>query len=518
MSPRRLNTRLIIAIGAIWFPFAIAALWMEIEKSRELALKEVQRWGTAAGESVRVALNALMREGRMDARFGFYEDLSSELSQIESLRVVRGPRVNEIFERVRRDFDVPREREELLYWRNRAELARARIERASEPDERLDARAALDEAEREIARAERRLRELAEPLDVDPRSVPRDDIERGVLASGEAAVSIERDHMRMVVPYTVRNGGCAEATGCHFNAREGDVLGAVDIVFSIAAVNADLRRSLMTRLGLEVVASLVVLALVYFAVDRIVVRNVIELRRVMERISAGDLGARFSKRRRRTDSGPDRPSDQGDEIDDLVDGFNRMARKLQEDQIELERLATRDGLTGLLNRATFTPTLKSLVQDHLESGRPLSVLMMDLDHFKNTNDAFGHQVGDEALRIASETVRAEMRLDDVVARYGGEEIVAILPETARADAMKLAERIRSALQRRAVDDGRGDVLHVTASIGVAELPADASDVEGLLRAADDALYEAKRLGRNRVCAAGTGSGETSSPTLHPRFT
>lgn len=231
--------------------------------------------------------------------------------------------------------------------------------------------------------------------------------------------------------------------------------------------------------------------LIYLALDRLVIRNINELRRAMERISGGDLGARFVLRRRRP---------QGDEIDYLVTGFNDMAAKLQEDQSELERLANHDGLTGLLNRHHLAAAFERLLAARRPDS-PLSLMMMDVDHFKNINDSFGHQVGDDALRMVSALVRDHARQQDLVVRYGGEEIIVVLPDTGLETALMIAERLRGRIAARPLDDRRGEVLHLTVSIGVAELPRHADDGDELIRAADAALYEAKRSGRNRVVAA-----------------
>lgn len=496
----RLSTKLILTIGLIWLPFVVTAVWLEVRQARQLVMQEVQRWGGAAGEGVRVALNALMREGKMSARFSYFEDLSRELSEVESIRVIRGPRVNEIFERVRREIDLPRE----LNYIHDSEAELARLERelveVRDPDERADMIVAMNELSFEIARSRDLVRSYNQPLEVDPRSRPHDELERRVLETAQTEFTIDGDLMRMVAPYQVRRSGCSEATGCHFDAREGEVLGAVELKFSIAEVNRDIHGTLLSQLVLKILASLASLVLIFVVFDRLVFRNINKLRGAMERLSAGDLGARFELPRRRLS---------GDEIDDLVIGFNDMANKLQEDQSKLERLANHDGLTGLLNRTSFNSEFDRLIAAH-GPDRPLSVLMMDVDHFKNINDSFGHQVGDDALRMVSAVVREKARQQDLVARYGGEEIIIALPDTRAETALAIAERLRMAISARPLDDRAGDTLHLTVSIGVAELPRHAGAGEELIRAADMALYMAKSDGRNRVVMASASAGDRRS--------
>jgi diguanylate cyclase (GGDEF)-like protein len=159
---------------------------------------------------------------------------------------------------------------------------------------------------------------------------------------------------------------------------------------------------------------------------------------------------------------------------------------------EVERLAHVDGLTGVANRRAFEAALVREIRRAKRGGGLLSVAVFDVDHFKAVNDSFGHQAGDAVLRDVAQILTAATRDVDVVCRYGGEEFAVILPACGPSDAMRVAERIRSA-----VADHRG-LTSVTVSVGVASLPAHAVDGEGLIAAADEALYRSKDDGRDRV--------------------
>ena len=143
----------------------------------------------------------------------------------------------------------------------------------------------------------------------------------------------------------------------------------------------------------------------------------------------------------------------------------------------------------------------------IDSGRPCSLLMIDADHFKQINDSQGHIAGDAVLRRMVETIRAHIRGDDRIFRYGGEEFVVLAPDLGAAAATMAAERIRKAVATEFADDG---VPAPTISVGVATAPDEGTGLEGLLRLADSRLYEAKRLGRNRVVAGPVvaGGGQT----------
>ncbi len=177
------------------------------------------------------------------------------------------------------------------------------------------------------------------------------------------------------------------------------------------------------------------------------------------------------------------------------------AASLRELTGQLELLATTDNLTGLTNRRVFFERLGIEFRRAVRYHRPLSVIMADLDHFKTVNDRFGHPFGDLVLAVTAQALRGNVRESDVVARYGGEEFVLMLPETSRAEAMVVAEKLRAAIEAQDYTDGIQST-RITISLGVASLPESAPvDVEDLLRRADDALYAAKHGGRNRAVAA-----------------
>lgn len=164
----------------------------------------------------------------------------------------------------------------------------------------------------------------------------------------------------------------------------------------------------------------------------------------------------------------------------------------------LTKLSREDPLTGLLNRRTLMESLEEEIKRGLRYEHPLSILMMDLDHFKQINDQWGHPIGDEVLRNFAEKCRALMRENDRLGRFGGEEFVMVLPETGMSDAVLVAERIRDETKKMDIktDYGREEIV-ATVSIGVTTASGE-DDIDKLIARADDALYEAKNTGRDRV--------------------
>jgi len=161
-----------------------------------------------------------------------------------------------------------------------------------------------------------------------------------------------------------------------------------------------------------------------------------------------------------------------------------------------------DALTGIANRKAFDMHLRNAVRDAMESGDPLSLLMVDIDFFKKFNDKYGHQVGDEVLHLVGRILERSVREGDTAARFGGEEFVTILPGTSHKDAMGLAERIRSTIATRKLHSRQSgeDYGTITLSIGVA-LYEPGEPVRQLIKRADTALYAAKEEGRNKVISA-----------------
>ncbi len=163
----------------------------------------------------------------------------------------------------------------------------------------------------------------------------------------------------------------------------------------------------------------------------------------------------------------------------------------------LRDAAFRDPLTGLYNRRFTSASLDTELKKHQRYGEPLSVIIMDADHFKEVNDRYGHSAGDAALKAIADACNSSVRDIDVVGRFGGEEFIVLLPHTSAADAEIVAERIRNTMLRKDLT-WQDQTFNVQLSLGVAEAGVHASTFDELIAAADQALYAAKRGGRNQT--------------------
>jgi len=203
-------------------------------------------------------------------------------------------------------------------------------------------------------------------------------------------------------------------------------------------------------------------------------------------------------------------------LDELFESTNDMAdytdllekrlakSKSQIDELQMSLELTRvesftDELTGLTNRKRFDQSIKLKISEASETGEPLSLLMLDIDHFKMFNDLHGHQTGDQVIRLVAQTLKTNVKGRDTAARYGGEEFVIILPKTTISAALIVAEQIRIAVKSKELvkKSSNESIGHVTLSIGVANYRADES-FEDLIERADESLYAAKQAGRNNV--------------------
>jgi diguanylate cyclase (GGDEF)-like protein len=198
------------------------------------------------------------------------------------------------------------------------------------------------------------------------------------------------------------------------------------------------------------------------------------------------------------------------EIGYLTDVFNTMVVRLRDTHRELERLSATDPLTGLYNRRRLMELLALEARRSRRHKRPFTVLMIDVDYFKQFNDTYGHMAGDEVLKRVAGVLTSAMRAHDHAARYGGEEFMVVMAETDLETGITAAQRVRELLAAEALGpEGRP----VTASIGVAEYSMVDESVDGVIAAADRALYDAKEQGRDRIAAAPRDHHEVERPYL-----
>jgi diguanylate cyclase (GGDEF)-like protein len=222
--------------------------------------------------------------------------------------------------------------------------------------------------------------------------------------------------------------------------------------------------------------------MVAFLITYFFIRNVVAPLQVIEtgaeKFGGGDFHTRLAINSR-------------NELGKLAMTFNSMADKLEE-------IATRDSLTGLLNKKEILRILEAELERARRHAENVSVMMLDLDFFKDINDTYGHQTGDNVLVAIARVIDKHVRGIDYVGRYGGEEFLIVLPATSMAESSEIAERIRRSLAATPITVSKSEEVHLTISIGIAFYPGDSEEQRALLSYADQALYHAKAAGRNQV--------------------
>ncbi len=190
-----------------------------------------------------------------------------------------------------------------------------------------------------------------------------------------------------------------------------------------------------------------------------------------------------------------------DYLGDFSESFNAMCERLESEKSALTELAQNDSLTKLANRQYLDYYLEDLIEVSRASNQPFAALMIDIDFFKRVNDSYGHDVGDQVLMRTAKYLNKVFRGSDFVARYGGEEFVAILPRASLDTALMIAERAREYFEEHPIITDDGLVIGITISIGVSVFEPEDENADPVIKRSDNALYAAKRNGRNQVQSA-----------------
>ena len=258
-------------------------------------------------------------------------------------------------------------------------------------------------------------------------------------------------------------------------------------------IYSEARATFIKTVGGLVAVTMLLLLGGWYGAEIMVLRNLRKLLDVARRVQAGDLTARTG-----LPGGREEISRLGDAFDQMAQALQDRDEALQEALRESRELAITDPLTGLHNRRYLWELLGRELLKARRNRTPVAAILADIDHFKRFNDTWGHEAGDLVLKRVADVIREHVRGSDIGCRYGGEELAVILPETTLEVAVERAERIRHGIAAVRLEYGGRTLDAVTSSFGVAIYPQHAGDAEALLRAADEALYDAKKAGRNRV--------------------
>lgn len=296
--------------------------------------------------------------------------------------------------------------------------------------------------------------------------------------------------------------GCSTAD-CHAHSSDTTILGILDVVISLDQIDSEISFLEKIYSALAIVSFLITLILIFLYLNRFVSRPVKKMIVGTEMIARGEhFNADIIKRNDEMGRLATAISSMGEEIASQQDELIKTNDELLKVNKQLEKLSTTDALTGLANRRYLLEHFAAEYERAKRYRHHLSILLIDVDHFKKVNDTYGHICGDAVLKKMSSVMRKTIRSTDLIARYGGEEIVVLLQETDKQQALLIAEKIRHKVAAQTIVCEENPLV-ITVSIGVATYPGiDCSGPMQMLNVADQALYQAKDNGRNKVVSGG----------------
>ena len=326
---KKLNVKVTIAIGAILVIFMAGELVISIYNMRQTSIKEIQRWSILLAETVRISMNTLMKEEKMSARFEMFDAIRLEIPGLEKVRVIRAPRVNEIFQKAHEQRDIPIEQEALGDYRKKIDELNKKLAQSTDKLERQDINTEIADAQYGITSTEKKIQDLR-VVTTDPREIPVSELDHQVLSTGKPIFQVEGDTLRVWAPYIARKT-CGEASGCHSGVNEGAVLGAVHMQFSLAQINNDMiRDAVLEALG-KTLLVIVILGSLVLMLHLVVIRNIQIIHAALKRFSSGDLSGRIKVRGR-------------DEVQQLSHGINVFIDRFCEmlDQVKQEKQSAQE--------------------------------------------------------------------------------------------------------------------------------------------------------------------------------
>ena len=386
LSDWKLSTKFLGAICLILVVLTVLDINYSANKEREISRDAMEKWTYLFAENVRVSLNTLMREGRMDLRFSMIENMSAELPDIKNVRIIWGEKTNRLFNQVNEKDIIPRleksiesrtiEIEKLLKV---SKKTTDRLQREGVDEELVSLRQELD-------MLLERLKSAKKPVETDPRELPFDTLDREVLEKGLRIYSFVGDDARVLIPYTA-NKSCSKGTGCHKYAVDGDVLGAINIEFSLKAMNRKIIRDNIIMAGFWIMRFLIFLSVIWFLLRFIITRRLDVLVNACGTMSRGDMSIRI-------------PVDGKDELGIMANGFNHMAASMEETKKELDKrlleVFALYNIGKVMNTSFETEQMiLELVKDMSRSEKIDRLMIMLLDEKKDEFYAASHTGFDE---------------------------------------------------------------------------------------------------------------------------
>ncbi len=324
ISRMKLSTKFLSALSIILLIMTVMDVVWDSQKSTKISHSIVKEWTFLFAENVRVSLNTLMREGQMDLRFALFKSMQNELHGLEDIRVIRAQRTNDIFMEVNKKDIIPPLAEALHRAREKRALLKSQLPQVSNENRREAIQEQVEELDATIDEISERIEEASKPLLRDKREQPKDELDQQVLDTGESIYQFSGDDVRVLIPYTARRESCSDKDGCHTYAKEGDVLGAISMKFSLQKINEQIRENNIKVAAVWGARFIVFMAVIIILLSLIITNNLQSIVAIINKMAKGDFSVRA-------------PVKSGDEIGQLAESFNTMATSLEETRSELDR-------------------------------------------------------------------------------------------------------------------------------------------------------------------------------------
>ena len=324
LEDMKLSTKFIGAISIILLLMTVMDIAFNAEKSRKITHDTVKEWAFLFAENVRVSLNTLMRNGEMDIRFSLFDTMQKELTGLKDVRVIRSQLTNDLFMEVNKRRVIPPLKEAKNGYEDEIVALKTTLAATADEDEREEIQEQIEDLTYSIAEIDKQIEEAAAFIAMDPREQPKDELDKSVLKTGKAIYRFNGDNARVLIPYTAKKEGCSEQDGCHLYAKPGDVLGAINLEFSLETINQQISDNNVEMAGLWFIRFIIFLLVIIFLLSFIITKNLYRMLDVFGKISDGDFSVRAEVKSK-------------DEIGLLGNGFNKMAASLEETRKELDK-------------------------------------------------------------------------------------------------------------------------------------------------------------------------------------
>ncbi len=314
-SRLKLRAKLVLVLALMLLLFTIFDVIINTWHQRDLAQRQIREWTFLFGENVRVSLNTLMREGRMDIRFAMFEGMSAELSGLNDVRVIRGRKVDDVFREYFQKEALPKHEKKISAYLSDVAALEEELKESDDPDEKEELMEELGGLKEDIASIKALIKKESAPKEIDERERPKDELDHEVLLKGEPIYKFFEDSARVLIPYKVQEKGCREGSGCHKYAEVGDVLGAISMEFSLAEINRQIQKDNLQAAGISVIKLLVLTGVVFYLLTIIVIKNLDRILMAYRKLAKGELDVSL-------------PVTGKDEIAELSEGFNRFVASI----------------------------------------------------------------------------------------------------------------------------------------------------------------------------------------------